>query len=344
MYKKIIAILLSCVMLVSISPAVAAADAPAEPKPTVEEILNEYHRQSFEALFSTETDAATYSNRSGDSSNSLEQETVDALTSAGYSAYNVTTDNYASLEALLETDFEQMGLQKDSSYIIVIGGDELVPSSQSQSRVKPGPMQDIIDDGGSSMEYTYNGNTYELRYMIVAPTDDPLMNLTVEVDLLAPALELVILENVLNATISFMVDRMTSPVPTSTILAALGIQFLDFTPEATGEAFMYGTAKWTQLHTQVWSNSLQGWFTGSIVEYATVNYDFAITSIEYGDATVDDPEEEYFAVYTDHYNDITWRKREAVIGFLYANINREVVGDIDIYINDKLAHTFCANF
>ena len=41
MYRKLIAMILACTMLVSISPAVAADNASASP--TVEEILAEYH-------------------------------------------------------------------------------------------------------------------------------------------------------------------------------------------------------------------------------------------------------------------------------------------------------------
>lgn len=52
MYKKLIAILLSCVMLVSISPAVAAEDATE--KPTVEEILNDFHQAAFAAQSANE--------------------------------------------------------------------------------------------------------------------------------------------------------------------------------------------------------------------------------------------------------------------------------------------------
>lgn len=121
MNKKIIAILLSCVMLVSISPVVAAEDVPAEPRPTVDEILNEYHQKSFEAALSAQTDTArTYTNRSGEGSQTLEQETVNALTSAGYEAYNVTADNFDSLQTSLATNFEKMGMTKEGSYFIVI--------------------------------------------------------------------------------------------------------------------------------------------------------------------------------------------------------------------------------
>ena len=95
MYKKMIAIFLSCVMLVSISPAVAAEDAPA--KPTIEEILSEYHQKAFDAQIIGEVQtAAANSRHSGSYSKTLEEETVDTLNAAGYEAYNITADNQSA--------------------------------------------------------------------------------------------------------------------------------------------------------------------------------------------------------------------------------------------------------
>ncbi len=73
-------------MLVPLSPVVAADETTVTP--TIEEILNSYHDQAFEAQSAEENgDASTYAR--GGSNQTLEQETVDALTDAGYEAYAV---------------------------------------------------------------------------------------------------------------------------------------------------------------------------------------------------------------------------------------------------------------
>lgn len=85
MKKLISAILICCMMLPMIlASAVEEVTAP----PTIEEILNSYHNKAFEAQAAAENGSlSTYAR--GGSSQTLEQETVDALTDAGYEAYAV---------------------------------------------------------------------------------------------------------------------------------------------------------------------------------------------------------------------------------------------------------------
>lgn len=126
MKRKLIAFALVFAMLVSLSLAVAA-DAVSEP-PTIEEILNEYHLKAFDSQTQGDTDTASTWSRRGSNAKTLEQETVDTLTDAGYEAYNVTTDNFEYLEAELNTDFAGMGLDPNGSYIVVIHGEEQTES------------------------------------------------------------------------------------------------------------------------------------------------------------------------------------------------------------------------
>ena len=173
MFKKIIALTLIFAMLVPFTAA-AAADEPSESR-SMEEILNEYHRRAFEARTQSDTEtASTWSRRGGQT---LEEETVDALTNAGYEAYNVTSGNYDTLEAELKTDFAAMGLDPEGSYIIVISGeDPTAPTSTggaSTYNVSPNPEQGQAPDGGGGstfFSYTYNGQVYWMRFVTVIPT------------------------------------------------------------------------------------------------------------------------------------------------------------------------------
>lgn len=143
-------------LLVSLPPAVAADESSIVP--TVEEILSDYHEKAFEAEMQSE--AGAYSARShGGSAKSLEQETVDILTDAGYEAYNVTADNFATMERNLNTDFDSMGMNPNGNYIIVISGDDAYaavnPNTRSGSA--PGYESGSGNEGASQFEYTYNG-------------------------------------------------------------------------------------------------------------------------------------------------------------------------------------------
>jgi hypothetical protein len=173
MKRKLVAFVLVFALLASLSPAVAADEMSAPP--TVEEILNEYHQKAFEAKMQGDTgNASAWSLRGGQT---LEEETVDALTEAGYEAYNVTADNYESLQTELKTDFSDMGLDPNGSYIIVISGeDPTEPASTggaSTYNLNPLPGEDQAPDGGpSGFNYTYNGQTYWMRFVTVIPTLD----------------------------------------------------------------------------------------------------------------------------------------------------------------------------
>ena len=151
MKRKLTAMILVFAMLASLFPAVAADTMSATP--TVEEILSEYHRKAFEAQIQGDTESAsTWSRRSG-KAKTLEQETVDILADAGYEAYNVTADNYEALEEELHTDFADMGLVPEGSYIIVINGEDPAESISSggTSAYNISPNPEIIGppDGGS---------------------------------------------------------------------------------------------------------------------------------------------------------------------------------------------------
>lgn len=134
--KKVIALILVCCMVLPMFSASAVEESAA--RPTIEEILNGYHEKAFAAQTAEENGgASTYSRSGSGSSQTLEQETVAELTAAGYEAYHVTGDNYEALEETLHTDFAEMGLDPNSSYVVIISGEESDnnPNSNPNSRV-----------------------------------------------------------------------------------------------------------------------------------------------------------------------------------------------------------------
>lgn len=131
-HEKMIALMLSVLIPVGMSIPVFAAQNEEGPVKTVAEILNDYHAKSFEKQIAQESETVrAYARSSGSAEKTLEEETVEELTAAGYEAYNVTSSNYEELEASLKTDFEDLGLDPNESYIIVISGEEAEGTSYS---------------------------------------------------------------------------------------------------------------------------------------------------------------------------------------------------------------------
>lgn len=96
---------------------------------------------------------------------------MDTLNAAGYEAYNVTSTNYEALESQLNTDFADMGLVSDGSYIITIHDENY--DNNIANGVNPDVTIDQPDEdsgGNGTFTYTYNGTTYTMRYMTVAST------------------------------------------------------------------------------------------------------------------------------------------------------------------------------
>ena len=328
MIKRMIALFLVIAMLVPLSSAVAA-DATSAP-PTVEEILSEYHRKAFEAQTQTETNTASTWSRRG-TEKTLEQETVDTLTEAGYEAYNVTADNYDTLEAELQTDFAGMGLNPEGSYIIVVHGEEQ-SGTNSNARNSDVPSYDQELEGGSNslFEYTYNGVTYTMRYVTVTSTENSHLREVDDVrlnDALSPdnVLEIVDMSSsivgylsdlILVGEVATSVSLITTPISISMLLLGL---LPDYSPKMTDLIRMTGKCNWTVKYTQIYDFDAQEWFLSAGVEYVVVQ--------KYVDYEIQNPETDLLdkhTVYYDNetlysalYNDPEAMKQRAVVAYEY---------------------------
>ena len=339
MNKKLIALILSCVMLVSASPAVAAEDTSV--KPTIEEILNDYHQKAFDAQSAEDAGhATTYSNRSG--GKTLEQETVDTLNAAGYEAYNVTASNYYALEAELNTDFASIGLNPNSSYVIVISGEDSDNSNNTwaygDNLITPTP--DPTE--AAYFEYTYNGTVYRMRYVTITANDDPMYGKVSSADLLNHFNAHELLEDGLNATVYAMADYLGGCIPIGTIASLCGIQVFDFDMPSFQTLSMVATTNWTRRYIQVWDDYLGSWSFGASVEYVNVR---SYMSGDYYDPALNryvsfDKNEITDTRYSDHYNDHTWWCEQAVLGFHSMDSVIDMTGTVRYYYdgNEVITH------
>lgn len=272
---------MSCVMLVSISPAVAAEDAPV--KPTVEEILNDFHQKAFAAESANERGATTTYSRSASSDNdSLVQETVDTLNAAGYEAYNVTASNYEALETELKTDFASMGLDPNGSYIVVISGEDDSNSGTPNSRAGRLPEQIIIDDGSGApthFYYTYEEETYAMRYVTVTPADKA--TLTRQFGFGFDRAEndsqwASVFDAVFSAVIEEAADQAIAELTDFPVVSIISLvtdiaaAFPNSRPTVQGyDGFtVSGATSWTLQYIEVYDSANSKWFASQLSEYA----------------------------------------------------------------------------
>ena len=330
MFKKFTSLLLIFAMLVTSSPVLAAGNTPA--KPTVEEILNEYQQKAFEAESAETTDnTTTYSNRS--SSRTLEQETVDALNSAGYEAYNVTPSNYHTLEAKINTDFASMGLDPGGSYIIAISGeDNGILNSQNTSRGFL-PEQDIFDDGGSPyFEYTYENTTYSMRYVTVTSADRSTLKRQIAFGV-DRAQNTSRWGDIIDTVLSFYIDGKAK-VPISTIASLLVSIFGNNLPTAQSyDGFVVtGATTWTLQFIEVYDTYDNIWVPSQCSEYAITTW--SPTHWVYYEPIKDHKpytgETITFRTNSEDYSNTAYRKQAAAEYYCIGSRMLDFTGDITI--------------
>lgn len=339
MYKKLIALLIVCTLLVSIPPAVAADDTV--PRPTVDEILNEYYQKALEAEAAGEASAAAYSPRSGQSGKTLEQETVETLTAAGYEAYNVIGDNYEALEEELNTDFSEMGLDPEGSYVVVISGEDPdQPASaggESTYNLNPRPEQDEAPDGGdlSYFFYSYNGKLYKMRYVTVASNGaDELY----KDDIYFEADESWLTDHmrtVFDTTIIGVTDSIVPNVPLGTLASLIfdSPETHVFRTLRPGSLVVHMATNWTCSYLQVWNEQDQTWDSSHFSEYAT--------SMVYCSGSVFDPDAnravpvvynpQYFTTYSYYYHNTEKRLEFAMKAYDHYTIYHDTVSSVSFY-------------
>ena len=336
--KKLTAILLVFAMLVPLSTAVAADEVTAQP--TVEEILNEYHQKAFEREMCGEVQTASTWSRRGTDARTLEQETVDALNEAGYEAYHVTAENYDTLQTELYTDFGEMGLDPDGSYIITISGEDQPADDHGStySRISPemnfeGPPDHT---GSAIFRYTYNGNTYYMRYVTVS--GEPLIDSGFHAVQSVERLEYM-LNNLFTTTLIAVADNSSKKVPLGTI-----VSLLTDTPEeyvyieVEAESFaIHARSDWICEYIQVWDSENNKWVTSQLSEYV---YSSAYCA---GHAT--DPktglgipkvtEECTGTIYSYWYHDREKRKEDAMEAYDHYTIYFDCVNSVEFCMGDE---------
>lgn len=331
--KKLIAIILICCMVLPILSASATEEATAQP--TIEEILNSYHEKAFAAQ-TTEENGGVSTYARGGSSQTLEQETVAELTAAGYEAYNVTGDNYEAVENTLNTDLTSLGLDAEGSYVVVVSGEDPASQSNPNTRVIDPPTHEHIGGAGDSQyfDYTYNGNTYLMRYVTVTPTDSAHTRNTVYAPQEVSYLNY-FLDNLFTTILVGTIDSFNKNIPFGTLASLFSPPENSVYADISSENFaIHARTKWTIVYIQVWDAVHGFWDTAQCSEYATSTA-FCVGFVENPITGLDEPAislPKYITTYSLCYFDEEARKENAVKGYNQYTIWPDCVGRVDFYI------------
>lgn len=330
--KKLIAFILSVLMLVGMSVPVFATQNEEEVK-TVEEILNGYHAKAFERQINQGIETAGTNSRSGGSAEkSLEGETVEELTAAGYEAYHVTSSNYDELEVSLKTDFADLGLDPNDSYIIVISGEEDNGQPNPNARVGSLPEQDHIDDGGSSFLYNYYGTYYKMRYFTVTGAE---YQLSAHVDMLETFGETFV-HNLINDGYSAYLDCMSGPLHLGTTTSLFGLNATGSYVVRNSSLVVVGTVQWTRRFIEIWDEQAEAWKRTSYSEYAHTTTDCVGHFYdELTESTGRYVWTDYQTLYSPYYYDTAQLKNNAVLSYNSASPINDRTGSISLYFKDR---------
>lgn len=329
-------ILIGCMVMLMTS----AAMAEAAPAPSIEDILNDYHAKAFAA----QNGGAGNASRSG-SGMTPEQEAVEELAEAGYTAYNVTADNYDALQESLNTDFSELGLDPEGSYIIVISGEDDTNSGNPNSRFNNLPSYDMIDPGdGESFLYIYKDRHYTMRYVTVAGGEsfrekeiDITSSFTADFSVEFLLFSILRLYSAVNNAIEGFVNQ-----DVGSIASIFGID-TTHTYEIKDEGLkLEVTAEWTHKYVQILNEKTNHWDAAARAEYAyvTENLHGSLYDCFTGIST-DYDETKNSIVYSHYYNNASYLKEKAASYYYSGSFYVNRTGNIDIFLTKPDKSSVC---
>lgn len=312
--RRMISWLILISLLVTIIPVInaEAKEPDNQCKDNYYRILEEYYRNSFD-LNKEELESLQYT-------------TVEQLVELGYEAYAINPGNYSTMEKRLKTNFNEVNVKPCDHCIIIISG-----------------STENYRGAGSSFSYTYDGTTYTLRTFTVTASDNSSYGKASSVDVLSSKVKSVI-QSCLSAGISTLVGAVNTALGTVSTICGLVIDNFSFAQTST--MTMNCGSNWTRAYTQVYNASYDTWYNGSCTEYVC---QFTYMSGLYYSSSVN----HYVSVptnqsltytYASNYYNNTWRRQNAVIGYLNSYVFYDLTGNVKYYYNGVLKVTHSENF
>jgi len=241
------------------------------------------------------------------------EQAVSMLNRMGYDAHFVTSDTFAMTENLLQTDLQEMGLDPQFSYIIVIG--DVASGDAASLQVIP------------EFNHVWNGMTFRMRSLTVTSSDDPWMRMSSTSSLLPTNPTLTVVERVLNAALDIVIGEF--PIPFLGTIFALGGFGVNLRQPAARDANLsiFGGSGWNLMITQVWSDWSGRWWPGSTTEWVSVDTHVAgqiwcnsnnrfipASQVNTNRVSV-----------SPRHHDITWRRNSAAQGYWHSTRIRDEI-------------------
>lgn len=139
-----------------------------------------------------------------------------------------------------------------------------------------------------------------------------------------------------------MADKIGEKIPIGTIASICGVELIKFNTTQPTSIELHGSAYWTRVYTQIYDSGMNEWYAwSSVAQVQTVTY----ISGDYYDTTTNRPAifaevKQENTIYSEHYNDLNWRKSQAAAGWTYSFPRSEFTGDAKIYYDDKAVFHF----
>ena len=179
----------------------------------------------------------------------------------------------------MNTDFSDIGLNPNGSYIVVVHGEDNPDDASNGARVVLPPSYEDFDGGGggsnsnSSFSHTYNGKTYSMRYVTITKADNDAYGMTSDwVDLR----RLCNIGNQLN-DLNVIVTILSSFEPLSDLgtiysllMAALSLDSSTQTDSLTCKI----SSNWTVKYIQVFNAAENTWQFRASTEYVSSHYTY----------------------------------------------------------------------
>ncbi|WP_316520655.1 hypothetical protein [Neglectibacter sp. CSJ-5] len=332
MFKKTVSALLAFVMFtVANVSTVQGAEVSRE---SAEEILSRYHQEIAEVEQGQISVVAAHGSNNLESNGNrireIQENTVAELKASGYDAYNVNPETFEAMQEVLQTNFEDIGLDASCSYIVIVDGND---ANNANGEVTP-------YGAGSSFNYTSGGTTYKMRYFTITAADDSGYGKASTVNLLRSASKELI-QRCLDMAIIAYISAFSKTLGTVASLSGLSVSNFGTSQSSTMD--LYGGTNWTRVYTQVWSDYDEAWESCSSVEYAKAT---SHISGQYYSASANS----YVGIpykpvsttlYSSKYSDYEWRKSQAVNGYMHSVINYDTTGPVRYRYGSevKITHT-----
>lgn len=251
------------------------------------------------------------------------------INESGYVPYIIYNDNYEEMQEELHTDFNELALNEDGTYLILLSCDD----------------NNVKRTTSNSFNYTYNGNTYSLRYLTVTAAEASYgYTKTGSCDLLQTSSKTLI-ENCLNTAVLAYISTLSGTL--GTIASMCGLKITNFASSQQATLYLHGAADWTRIYTQVYSSYYNQWLSGSCIEYVIVKS--YVSGFYYSSATNSqqsiDKIEKVNTLYSSQYSNPEWKKSQAVISFINSNgCNHNLTGDVRFTYNGSTKITLSEDF